>query len=177
MVRICPKCSYIRKPEDEAPEWQCPSCQVAYCKAGGPEAPSNYGRYGAPTIVTKSEASSSGILKWVLILITAVALVWVTKPTWQKKKAAAPVAALSGQPDITLYSASWCGYCDKTREFFDANGIRYTELDVEKTTAGYEGHRKLGGKGIPVTVVGEEVIRGYSEERFRHELKPWLKGS
>ncbi len=28
----CPKCGYVRKPSDEAPDWQCPSCQIAYAK-------------------------------------------------------------------------------------------------------------------------------------------------
>ncbi len=28
----CPKCSYERRPQDDAPDWQCPSCKVAYAK-------------------------------------------------------------------------------------------------------------------------------------------------
>lgn len=28
----CPKCSYERQPTDDAPDWQCPSCKVAYVK-------------------------------------------------------------------------------------------------------------------------------------------------
>lgn len=28
----CPKCNYVRTPEDANPEWQCPSCGVAYQK-------------------------------------------------------------------------------------------------------------------------------------------------
>jgi len=28
----CPKCGYLRKPSDSAPEWQCPSCGVAIDK-------------------------------------------------------------------------------------------------------------------------------------------------
>ncbi len=28
----CPKCGYERRPSDDAPEWQCPSCKVAYAK-------------------------------------------------------------------------------------------------------------------------------------------------
>ena len=28
----CPKCSYVRKSTDDAPEWQCPTCKVAYAK-------------------------------------------------------------------------------------------------------------------------------------------------
>lgn len=177
MARICPKCSYIRQPADEAPDWQCPSCQVAYCKAGGPEAPANYGHYSAHTPAVKSAASSSGFLKWFLILIAIGALTWASKPLWPKKPAKPAAVAQAGQPAIILYSTSWCGYCEKTRDFFDANGIAYTELDIEKSTAGYEGHKKLGGRGIPVTVIGDEVIRGYSEEKFRRELQPWLKGT
>jgi len=30
---ICPKCRYKRKPIEAAPDWQCPSCGVAYSKA------------------------------------------------------------------------------------------------------------------------------------------------
>ena len=39
----CPKYSYERKPTDHAPEWQCPSCGVAYVKVlqVRPEAPSD----------------------------------------------------------------------------------------------------------------------------------------
>lgn len=29
----CPKCGYVRLVTDAAPDWQCPSCQVAYIKA------------------------------------------------------------------------------------------------------------------------------------------------
>ncbi|MBV8466268.1 MAG: hypothetical protein JO218_10020 [Burkholderiales bacterium] len=28
----CPKCEYQRKPQESAPDWQCPSCGVAYAK-------------------------------------------------------------------------------------------------------------------------------------------------
>jgi len=30
--KICPKCKYQRQPSDDNPEWQCPSCGVAYIK-------------------------------------------------------------------------------------------------------------------------------------------------
>ena len=33
MPVTCPKCDYVRKPSDTNPEWQCPSCGVAYAKA------------------------------------------------------------------------------------------------------------------------------------------------
>jgi len=32
-VTICPKCNYERKETDTNPDWECPSCSVAYVKA------------------------------------------------------------------------------------------------------------------------------------------------
>lgn len=32
MAKQCPKCDYIRKPEDSAPEWECPNCKAVYAK-------------------------------------------------------------------------------------------------------------------------------------------------
>lgn len=33
-MQACPKCGYVRKPTDTAPEWQCPSCLIVYAKFG-----------------------------------------------------------------------------------------------------------------------------------------------
>lgn len=32
MITTCPKCGYVRQPQDTAPEYQCPQCQVIYEK-------------------------------------------------------------------------------------------------------------------------------------------------
>lgn len=171
MTRICPKCSYVRKPTDEAPEWQCPSCQVAYIKASGEPVSTNYGRYGAP--VAKNQ-SSSGVLKWVVILAVFGAGLYFSKPFWSGKQASTVVVSKATQPEVTLYATEWCGYCAATRQLFEANGIAYTELDIEKSSAGYEGHKKLNGNGVPLIVIGDKVIRGYSEGEIRSSLQPWF---
>lgn len=31
-MQACPKCNYVRQPNDTNPEWQCPACGVAYSK-------------------------------------------------------------------------------------------------------------------------------------------------
>ncbi len=30
--KTCPACGYVRQPNDDAPEWECPKCQKAYNK-------------------------------------------------------------------------------------------------------------------------------------------------
>ncbi len=174
MSRICPNCRYTRKASDSAPDWQCPACEIAYNKGAGAAADANYGRTVAPT---PAKSSSGGAGKWLVILAVLAAGFWLGKPVWQGKAAVAAAKQQGEQPEVVLYATTWCGYCAATREFFVANGIAYTELDIEKTSAGQEGHRRLGGNGVPLIVVGDEVIHGYNEGALRASLKPWLKGS
>ena len=172
MTRICPKCSYARKPSDEAPEWQCPSCQVAYIKASGE--PVLASRYGTPA--AKSRSTTSGLLKWSAALALLGLAVFLGKPLWSGQRAEVAVAT-GVQPQVTLYATEWCGYCAATRKLFEQKGIVYTELDIEKTTAGYDGFKKLGGSGVPVIVIDDKVIHGYDERAIHKNLKPWFKES
>jgi glutaredoxin len=75
------------------------------------------------------------------------------------------------RPDIKMYSTEWCGYCQKAREYMARNRIRYTELDVEKSPAAKAQYQRLGGRGVPVILVGTQRMNGYSEERFAQMLK------
>ncbi|MFZ6744575.1 glutaredoxin family protein [Undibacterium sp. JH2W] len=78
------------------------------------------------------------------------------------------------QPIITLYGTGWCGYCVAARSFFKANGIAYTDLDVEKSKEDYNSYRKFGKKGIPVITIDNDVIEGFDEDEIRKKLDQWL---
>jgi glutaredoxin len=67
---------------------------------------------------------------------------------------------------VTLYATEWCGYCAKTRAFFEEHEVPYVELDIEKSEQGAREHARLGGNGIPVVVVDETVIHGFSPDRM-----------
>ena len=179
-MRICPKCNYVRKETDEAPEWQCPSCQVAYDKVGGQASPT-YGRYAPPAPTAAREKPHASWLIVAALIVLAIGI-WIGKksPNRPFGHAAADSAqqkTQGAQPLVVLYAAEWCGYCKATKRFFDANGIVYTELDVEKTTEGREGHKKLGGRGVPLVVIGDDVIHGFDEGEMRSSLAPWLRKS
>lgn len=175
MIRICPKCNYARQASDNAPEWQCPSCHVAYAKVGV-TSPSDANNRSAASGVS-SDAPRIPALKWILAAAFIGLGVWVAKPFEKFNTNNLVATAPASRPEITLYSTEWCGYCTAARKFFDQNNIQYKEMDIEKTTAGYEEHKRLGGNGVPLLVIGDEVIHGYSEETMRRTLKPWLKGT
>lgn len=87
-------------------------------------------------------------------------------------QSAAPKAAgAATRAQVTMFATSWCPYCRHAREYFAANNIPYTELDVEKSEEAKQRYRALGGKGVPVILVGEQRMNGFSEQRLAQMLK------
>ena len=70
------------------------------------------------------------------------------------------------QQRVVMYSTSWCGYCRKARDYFAANDIAYKEHDIEASAAARRAYDKLGGKGVPVILVGNKRMNGFSAPRF-----------
>ncbi|MFQ5554762.1 MAG: glutaredoxin family protein, partial [Acidimicrobiia bacterium] len=33
--------------------------------------------------------------------------------------------------NVTIYTTSWCPYCDAAKRLLDARGASYTEVDIE----------------------------------------------
>lgn len=93
------------------------------------------------------------------------------KPYVRKSKEEAddenPAEAVEdGDPQVTLYMTSWCGYCRKTRRLLEQLDADFVEKDIEKNRqAANEFRQKSGGRsGVPLLDIGGQVIRGYQPE-------------
>jgi glutaredoxin len=85
--------------------------------------------------------------------------------------AAGPAPARAeATPPVVMYATSWCPYCAKAREYFARSGIAYVEHDVEKSASANAEFRRLGGRGVPLIVVGREKLNGFSEQGFEDML-------
>lgn len=71
-----------------------------------------------------------------------------------------------GSRKVVMYSAAWCGVCKKAKRYFAEQGIDYEEIDVEKSSQGKAAFKKLGGKGVPIILVGDRRMNGFSEAGF-----------
>lgn len=67
---------------------------------------------------------------------------------------------------VTMYSASWCGYCKKARTYFKKNKISYVEYDIEKNLNAKKRYEKLGGVGVPLLVAKRQTMRGFNVAKF-----------
>ncbi|MGH1370474.1 MAG: glutaredoxin family protein [Cellvibrionaceae bacterium] len=75
------------------------------------------------------------------------------------------------QGEVVLYATSWCGYCQKTRDFLAKRNIRYKEYDIEKSEEGRRQYDSIRGKGVPVLIVNDTVIHGYSPKAIEEALR------
>ena len=83
----------------------------------------------------------------------------------------AALRALVGTEPVVLLSASWCGYCRKLRRDFDGARVAYRLLDVD-TPEGARAMQALGARAVPVTVIGQHVVRGYDTDALNERLIP-----
>jgi glutaredoxin len=70
--------------------------------------------------------------------------------------------ATYGNDTIVMYSTSWCPYCAKARKFFARKGLKYVEIDVEKSSEGAQYYRTLEGTGYPLIYAGINRFTGFS---------------
>ena len=77
----------------------------------------------------------------------------------------------TGSDGVVLLAADWCGYCRRQRRDFEAGGVLFRILDVD-TVDGARALRALGTRTVPVTVIGQTVVRGYDTDALHAALEP-----
>lgn len=72
---------------------------------------------------------------------------------------------------VTIYTTPSCHFCGMSKEFFKANGVAYTEIDVaanaEKRAEMIE---KSGQMGVPVITIGDDLVVGFDKRRLSELL-------
>jgi glutaredoxin len=66
-----------------------------------------------------------------------------------------------GATDVVIYTTEWCPYCAALRTHLTGHGIPFEELDVERTLRGGMAFWALRGSGVPVAVIGPDVVHGF----------------
>jgi glutaredoxin 3 len=69
-------------------------------------------------------------------------------------------------PEVTVYSGSFCGFCQQVTSLLERRGIRYTEVSVED----HPGLRekllaRSGRRTLPQVYIGEHYVGGADEIR------------
>jgi glutaredoxin len=62
---------------------------------------------------------------------------------------------------VRILTAAWCGHCKKAKAFLAAKGVAYEEVDVEASDRGRNEFTQLGGRGVPIILVGAQRMYGF----------------
>lgn len=72
---------------------------------------------------------------------------------------------------VVLFSASWCGACQRAKRFLDERGVSYRERDIDTdATARDEVQRVLGRVAIPLLDVDGRYISGFRPDVYQRAL-------
>jgi glutaredoxin-like YruB-family protein len=73
-------------------------------------------------------------------------------------------AAAAAAHKVVMYTTSQCPACRAAKEYLAKKGVPYQEIDVESSREGAEEFRKLGGRGVPLIVIGNKRMEGFSQQ-------------
>lgn len=71
---------------------------------------------------------------------------------------------------VDIYLTEWCGYCKQAISYMRERGIPYNAYDIDKDPAAKQRHKELGGRGVPLIIIGSNKMSGFSAEAMEHYL-------
>ncbi|MGL4494240.1 MAG: glutaredoxin 3 [Beijerinckiaceae bacterium] len=65
-------------------------------------------------------------------------------------------------PAITIYTRSWCGYCQAAKALLARKGATFTEIDIEAVPGARQAmiQKAKGRTSVPQIFIGEQHIGG-----------------
>lgn len=76
------------------------------------------------------------------------------------------------KPSVDIYITSWCPYCKKAMAYLKSKDIAFNAYDIEKDLQAKAKKQSLDSsyKGVPLTVINGQVLKGFSESQFEQAL-------
>ena len=78
------------------------------------------------------------------------------------------------QAVVTVYSTTWCAFCNTEKQWLDHLGVKYESKNIEEDEAAKaELLEKVNGQfqGVPTTTIGDEVIVGFDRPKLTAALE------
>ena len=67
---------------------------------------------------------------------------------------------------VTVYSTTWCPWCDRAKALLKTRGIEFADVNIEEEPGFRQKLLDLtGGYTVPQIVVGEKPIGGFQQLR------------
>lgn len=64
---------------------------------------------------------------------------------------------------VVVYGTETCPYCAKARAYLKERQVAFGDFDVAKSDKGKQDFAKLGGKAVPVILIGDRQLVGFDQ--------------
>ncbi len=116
--------------------------------------------------VNLAPSAAPGLPPPALASAAALAVASAEPAALPRQPTSAEVQAAYHATPVLMFSTSWCPVCARARQFFNANGLKFEDRDVDADPqASAELKRRSGGKAIPlIDIDGQQLRPGFSEQ-------------
>ncbi len=80
------------------------------------------------------------------------------------KMAASPSGANGRQ--IIMYSTAQCPACQQAKQYLTQRGVPFEERNVQQSKTAADEFQRLGGRGVPLIMVGGERMEGFNPQEI-----------
>lgn len=63
---------------------------------------------------------------------------------------------------VEMYVTDWCPVCKKAEQYMSAKSYPFVAYDIEKDRAAMKRYQELGGRGVPLILLGNQKLSGFS---------------
>jgi glutaredoxin len=99
-----------------------------------------------------------------IILFSAMLL--LAAAAWLQSSSRIAASDFSAEHDVVIFTAPWCGFCDRARAHLKERRVDFLEIDIEASAEANSQWREAGGRGVPLAFFADRRVSGYSREVY-----------
>lgn len=104
--------------------------------------------------------------RFLAVLLTASMILMGAAPSVHAQS----IDAAEQSSDIVMYVLPDCGYCERARQYLQARGLDWREVDIASSAQAKAEFDARGGVGTPLILVGSEQMTGFDVARLEQLL-------
>lgn len=110
----------------------------------------------------KQISTRNGVLL-IAVVVAGIALISLVRH-WSPAQATSGGVAMQtadGQKLVALFTTDSCTYCAAAKRFLAEKQVPYTEFNLDHSDKARQVFGMLGGRGVPLIIVGEQRLVGF----------------
>lgn len=102
-------------------------------------------------------------MKKLYVLLVIIIIAVIAYQHWNADEPDSTGGKADRPPQVVMYGTSSCPACKMARAYFYQHDIPYVEHDIEWSSKAKRQFRKLGGRGVPLILIGNEKFMGWNQ--------------